>query len=406
MKLQNYLALCTATLVLCGCGKTDTSSGNPGQGILRIGLEHDPSVITTLSKASPVIDVSRFTVDILKDNIITNRYSPIGTTVKEVTLNEGEYTVNAYSEPFETPKFDTPVYGDSKIVTVNKGPATPLELVCTQTNAGLTIAYSDSFKAQYTSYSTLVNHRSGSLDYVGANATRTGYFPVGEATLVITAGNTTYERTLILEARHLYNVTIDQGGPDVSGGISMNISVSTSVITEDVTLTLPSTGDSGGGTRSDIYLETVGTENLVSAVNIAVFSEWANPDISYTATRGNITARSPDTPDYPGASPAAYLQFSNPSTLSISGIDCSGYRNIELTFGCKSGTGYFDPDIFGVAVYNGSTRIPLTYTREMDGQWRIATAEGTIPAASSLTIEFSCEANGYKLDDIKLTGVK
>ena len=59
------------------------------------------------------------------------------------------------------------------------------------------IHYSDDFKAQHTTYSTRIAHSTGTLDFSGSDAGRTGYFPTGYVDLIVTADGKEYTLSLI-----------------------------------------------------------------------------------------------------------------------------------------------------------------------------------------------------------------
>lgn len=196
-------------LLFTGCSKDRNPSG--GTGTLNIQLEMDDHIDlitrTATTKATP--DLTTFTLEVVQGEEIVEKLPTIGSnTSPSLTLAEGDYTVKVYSQPFTAPEFDLPVYGASQDFSILAGETKAVALECVQTNAGVVINYSDAFQSQYSTYSTRITCASGSLDFSGSNASRTGYFPAGYVTLTITADGQEYEQEILLKGQRLYNIGI------------------------------------------------------------------------------------------------------------------------------------------------------------------------------------------------------
>ena len=217
-------------LLASGCSKDRNEPR--GNGTLNIRLEMDDRIdlVATQAcntKATP--DLGAFTLEVTQDETVVHKIPTLGAnTSPSLTLEAGDYTVSAYSQPFAAPAFDTPVYGASQLLTIMAGATKDVALECTQTNAGVKINYSDDFKAQHTSYSTRIAHSTGTLDFSGSDAGRTGYFPTGYVDLIVTADGKEYTQAIQLKARRLYTITVkDANVPVTSGHANISISVST-----------------------------------------------------------------------------------------------------------------------------------------------------------------------------------
>ena len=88
-------------------------------------------------------------LQIRRDGDIVRTISPIGETPDPIELTAGDYLLTAYSEPFETPQFDTPVYGGSAPTRISVGKQSEASVSCAQTNAGVRISYTDDFAAAH-----------------------------------------------------------------------------------------------------------------------------------------------------------------------------------------------------------------------------------------------------------------
>lgn len=110
LKRQTMNKLGIISLLLISAAGCSEHASEEGTGRLQIRLDVDPSVTVSQTKSS---DATTFTLEISRDGDIVRTISPIGETPDPIELTAGDYLLTAYSEPFETPQFDTPVYGGS-----------------------------------------------------------------------------------------------------------------------------------------------------------------------------------------------------------------------------------------------------------------------------------------------------
>ena len=286
-------------LLASGCSKDRNEPR--GNGTLNIRLEMDDRIdlVATQAcntKATP--DLGAFTLEVTQDETVVHKIPTLGAnTSPSLTLEAGDYTVSAYSQPFAAPAFDTPVYGASQLLTIMAGATKDVALECTQTNAGVKINYSDDFKAQHTSYSTRIAHSTGTLDFSGSDAGRTGYFPTGYVDLIVTADGKGYTQAIQLKARRLYTITVkDANVPVTSGHANISISVSTDVTNENVEITFPANGGNTGGdsgSRQTIYGENIGSTDVTSPALVLSFKGWQNQTGSGISLFGKRQDRQP-----------------------------------------------------------------------------------------------------------------
>ena len=404
-------------LLAAGCSKDRNEPR--GNGTLNIRLEMDDRIdlVATQAcntKATP--DLGAFTLEVTQDETVVHKIPTLGAnTSPSLTLEAGDYTVSAYSQPFAAPAFDTPVYGASQLLTIMAGATKDVALECTQTNAGVKINYSDDFKAQHTSYSTRIAHSTGTLDFSGSDAGRTGYFPTGYVDLIVTADGKEYTQAIQLKARRLYTITVkDANVPVTSGHANISISVSTDVTNENVEITFPANGGNTGGdsgSRQTIYGENIGSTDVTSPALVLSFKGWQNQTgsgISYSGS-GRIDSQSAlQSASYSGASGGNYLTLSANNKFNISGLSTTGYSSPAFTFGLACATAGFDPAQLEVYVNSADAAddgTPLSYTYESNGEWMLCTVSTGIPSGENLRIRIVSQAS-FRLDDFKLTGEK
>ena len=363
-------------LLASGCSKDRNEPR--GNGTLNIRLEMDDRIdlVATQAcntKAAP--DLGAFTLEVTQDETVVHKIPTLGAnTSPSLTLEAGDYTVSAYSQPFAAPAFDTPVYGASQLLTIMAGGTKDVALECTQTNAGVKINYSDDFKAQHTSYSTRIAHSTG------------------------TADGKEYTQAIQLKARRLYTITVkDANVPVTSGHANISISVSTDVTNENVEITFPENGGNtggDGGTRQTIYGENIGSTDVTSSALVL---------------SGRIDSQSAlQSASYSGASGGNYLTLSAGNKFNISGLSTTGYSSPVFTFGLACATTGFDPAQLEVYVNSADAADDgpaLSYTYESNGEWMLCTVSTGIPSGDNLRIRIVSQAS-FRLDDFKLTGEK
>ncbi len=160
----------------------------------------------------------------------------------------------------------------------------------------------------------------------------------------------------------------------------------------------------------------MGSVNLNSTVAVSthennngfqntVFTMTGSSDVKNNSLSSSVS-------DYPSASGSAHIFFSNTAIKNffISGINTSGYNNLQLSFGIRKEQIASDGSDFLVQVsQDGANFTNLTFPMFPTGSgtsiWRYVIAAGTIPSTSNLRIQFiqSGTTNQYRLDDILLT---
>lgn len=407
-------------LISTGCSKDRGTSH--GAGTLNIKLEMDDHIdlITRTANTKATPDLASFTLEVLQGEEIVEKLPTIGSnTSPSLTLEEGDYTVNVYSQPFTAPAFDTPVYGDSQDFSLLAGETKNLTMECVQTNAGVIISYTDEFTAQYATYSTRIDCTSGSLDFSGTDATRTGYFPAGYVTLTITADGKEYQQEILLKGQRLYSITIKaEPQPVATGEATISISVSTAVTNEEMEITFPN--DSGGqaipdtpepGQSETLFSENLGNTPVSSAKLVLVYSDWQNqPESGFSFSgSGKIEAQTEyASTGYNNASGGNYLLLSSGNKFNIEGLNTTGYSSLTFTFGLNSMTGSFDPSqltLYAADAGSADDGTPLSYSYQSGSDWMLCTVSSAIPASDNLRLRFISNGS-FRIDDLTLRGTK
>ena len=189
------------------------------------------------------------------------------------------------------------------------------------------------------------------------------------------------------------------GTPTTLGTFPIIISASNSGGTVTATLNLTVTRPILGGIVN-LFSENVGINGVIIPISSNSFQNLAASFSGTADTRNNIPSTG-----YAGASGGRNVYFVGGSSASfnISGINTNGYNNLGLSFGhYKSETASSTQLVVEVSS-NGTTFVPLTYTRgPVASNWEKIIPTGTIPATSNLRIRFRQTHATYqfRIDDV------
>lgn len=213
MRLKFLLLI--GMITVWGCSN-DELKPSQKKGFVTLSAQVDARV---LLKAAIAVD--NYDVSIIgktdEKSTFTNKVSTIGANPIELAV--GEYTIKVNSPSVAMPDFSVPLYGASQDFTITAGATTNLSLVCKQTNAGVKVGYTDTFKKYCTdnkiAYSITIEQEGSSLTYANSE-TRVGYFNPGSVTVNVSIGDKEFSSTSILAAQDLVNLTIDLAPEDPS----------------------------------------------------------------------------------------------------------------------------------------------------------------------------------------------
>ena len=106
---------------------------------------------TTVTKAGSLPDTNSFIL-LVKSNTGETLYNGLyGSRPAEIKVPAGTYEVSVRSIEFEKPAFETPQYGDSKVIVVSNGEKVSVAFLCKQLNSGMRFSFSENFLKKYNS---------------------------------------------------------------------------------------------------------------------------------------------------------------------------------------------------------------------------------------------------------------
>ena len=182
------------------------------------------------------IEIEDFTLRIRENNVgILEEI--IKELPEQISLPVGTYTVEAYSAEFSEPRFDMPVYSGVTTVEIVAGAAKEASLICSQSNAGIKVVWSDDFPVLYGSYRAEITGDAGYLNYMH-NETRTGYFLPGTVSISIHAdGLIINGGTITLAAKDMVTVSL-RPKYSPSGNMYIEMSIDETVNEREVEITV------------------------------------------------------------------------------------------------------------------------------------------------------------------------
>jgi len=177
------------------------------------------------TKADALPDTNQFILTVRRNDGDTPLYEGLyGERPAELQVPAGTYTVSAYSARFPAPAFETPLYGDEKVVVARSGETLAVSFACTQRNSGIRLDFSERFKTRYPG-KIVLRQTEGTLDYEYSEQRTAFVFP-GETRFNYQDGkaeNTLFTRTLA--AGEIRTLSLD--ATDNQSGSTFTITVDT-----------------------------------------------------------------------------------------------------------------------------------------------------------------------------------
>lgn len=241
MKSKHVIrCIVTAFAAALACSCDLASHDNEGEG--RITLSLDGGMFSKSgSDSKSVPDSSQFILSISDSNDKKVYEGTYGSAPSSFTVPAGIYGISIRSGQWQTPTFDSPVYGDDQVVHISAGSNINVLLICTLMNGGVKLLVEPSFTQRIADAQLLLRGSEGSLPYPAAED-RIAYFKPGDISLVLSRNDSDKVlATRTLEAREVLRMKV---AASPSSGAGIGVQVDTSVIWIDDRLTL---GEEGGG---------------------------------------------------------------------------------------------------------------------------------------------------------------
>lgn len=241
-------------LGLTGCSDESPWSGSDDMGGIALNLESDGRLMRHGTRADdtqcPIVpDANAFGIKLTKsDNTFSKTWSSLEGFNKESEFPIGDYTVEATYGDVTEQGFERPCFKGTNTLHVSPGTTTPVNVTATLANAMVTLRYSDTFLANYTTYSAAIetpNHSEPVLFPQGE--TRSAFIdPTGEGytelvlTLTNDQGQTVNLRPakFVAQPRRNYVITVNVTGNVSKGDAVLEIGFEEEVTQETITISL------------------------------------------------------------------------------------------------------------------------------------------------------------------------
>lgn len=195
------------------------------------------------TKAEGLPDTSRFILRVVPAGGDEPVYEGLyGARPAVLQVPSGTYDVSVFSHAFTAPAFDTPLYGDEKVVVARSGETLAVSFLCTPRNSGVRLGFSDRFKARYPG-KLVLRQAQGQLEYA-FDEQRTAWFFPGELRFCFSDGtteNVLFRRTL--EAGELRSLTLDATAGETGSRFSIALDTTLQHKAEQVVVGQDTGGD-------------------------------------------------------------------------------------------------------------------------------------------------------------------
>ena len=212
-------------------------------GTLLISLRDPFPAPTRAAQALPDVGAFRVTVTDAAGKVYYD--GPYERTPDELPVPAGAYTVSAVSAAFDAPAYDTPLWGDTQVVSVAADADVSVELACSQLNCGLRLAVDDSFRETFAGGTLYLTGPGGRLEHP-YDEERIAFFRPGAVTVELDEGG--YRQTLFsrpLEARQILSIRLCATVGSKSGGIRLQLDTARIWLSEQFTPGGAGAGDIG-----------------------------------------------------------------------------------------------------------------------------------------------------------------
>jgi hypothetical protein len=207
---------------------------------------------TTVTKAGALPDTNSFIL-LVKSNTGETLYNGLyGARPAEIVVPAGTYEVSVRSIDFDKPAFESPQYGDSKVIVVSNGEKVSVAFLCKLLNSGIRFSFSENFLKKYNNGYLLLEQEAGDLEYLFTE-NRTAYLKAGNVSIchkTTSASEPLFSRTL--GAGEIYNITLDASSAESGSEFTIEVDTTAVYINEKVVIGEEFSGADGSSTQKAV----------------------------------------------------------------------------------------------------------------------------------------------------------
>ena len=190
-----FITIMAAAAVLASCDNAEVA-GLKGKGTFMLqsvtantdlnDVQVKPHGLPSELNQDKLLAALELTIKNREDANLKQTYKYLDIVNKPVELSTGKYTVSAVSTDAKDAAWDQPLFAGSTDFAVVANAVSPVNLICSMTNAVVSIKCSDTFKTEVNDYNIKVSDAKGNfLTWTKDNIAEDGYFTAKELTVTI-----------------------------------------------------------------------------------------------------------------------------------------------------------------------------------------------------------------------------
>lgn len=190
-----FITIMAAAAVLASCDNAEVA-GLKGKGTFMLqsvtantdlnDVQVKPHGLPSELNQDKLLAALELTIKNSEDANLKQTYKYLDIVNKPVELSTGKYTVSAVSTDTKDAAWDQPLFAGSTDFAVVANAVSPVNLICSMTNAVVSIKCSDTFKTEVNDYNIKVSDAKGNfLTWTKDNIAEDGYFTAKELTVTI-----------------------------------------------------------------------------------------------------------------------------------------------------------------------------------------------------------------------------
>ena len=190
-----FITIMAAAAVLASCDNAEVA-GLKGKGTFMLqsvtantdlnDVQVKPHGLPSELNQDKLLAALELTIKNSEDANLKQTYKYLDIVNKPVELSTGKYTVSAVSTDTKDAAWDQPLFAGSTDFAVVANAVSPVNLICSMTNAVVSIKCSDPFKTEVNDYNIKVSDAKGNfLTWTKDNIAEDGYFTAKELTVTI-----------------------------------------------------------------------------------------------------------------------------------------------------------------------------------------------------------------------------
>lgn len=192
---RTFITIMAAAAVLASCDNAEVA-GLKGKGTFMLqsvtantdlnDVQVKPHGLPSELNQDKLLAALELTIKNREDANLKQTYKYLDIVNKPVELSTGKYTVSAVSTDTKDAAWDQPLFAGSTDFAVVANAVSPVNLICSMTNAVVSIKCSDTFKTEVNDYNIKVSDAKGNfLTWTKDNIAEDGYFTAKELTVTI-----------------------------------------------------------------------------------------------------------------------------------------------------------------------------------------------------------------------------